>query len=334
MKARTLILVLFIVLVIIGITGAVFPLVAYSETTQLASAVQPQSAASLESPAIEAAPVQQSVSSAEVDVISSIARTNDPYLDRQWALGKMPSLPLSQGSGQSEIIVAVLDTGVDSNHEDLVGKIIDAKCFSDSSSSSDLNGHGTHVAGIIAAHADNSLGITGAAPDVRLLNVKVAEDSGLVWASNVAEGVIWAVDHGALVINMSLAAPSKSAVLEEAVQYAWSRGVVLVAAAGNYSKGITYPAAIPRVIAVAALNTDGTIWSDSNDGEFVDAYAPGVEIYSTLPGNGYGYYNGSSMAAAYVSALSALAFNAVEDEDADGRLNGEVVELVTSLFAR
>ncbi len=334
MQTRALIFVGFIVLVVAAITCAILPLTAHSGTTQLASAVQTQSPASLESASSEAVPQQQTAGTAKVDAVSAVARTNDPYFDLQWALYTMPSGQINASSGGSGTIVAVLDTGVDSGHEDLQGKVIDARCFSQTNGFSDVNGHGTHVAGIIAAIADNNIGIKGAAPDVKLLNGKVAEDSGLVWESNVAQGITWAVDRGALVINMSLAAPSKSAALVQAIEYAWSRGVVLVAAAGNYNRGLTYPAAIPEVIAVAALNKDGTVWSDSNDGDFIDVYAPGVEIYSTLPHDSYGYYNGSSMAAAYVSAVSAMAFNAVSDEDGDGYLNDEVVEMVTGLFDR
>ncbi len=166
-----------------------------------------------------------------------------------------------------------------------------------------------------------------------LLNAKVTEDNGYVKSSNIAAGILWAVDQGANIINMSIACPSKSPVLEAAISYAWSKGAVLVAAAGNHTNTVTYPAASPKVIAVAALNEDGTVWSESNNGTFIDAYAPGVEIYSTLPKNKYGYYSGSSMAAAYVSAAAALAFNIVHDEDGDGLLNREVVHLVKSLYA-
>lgn len=262
--------------------------------------------------------------------LASISTINDPYSDQQWALKQIPSLPIA--AANKEILVAVLDTGIDMSHEDLAGKVVESVNFSSSKTEADVNGHGTHIAGIIAADRNNDIGITGAAPNVKLLNVKVAEDNGMVWATSVAKGIIWATDRGAKVINMSLATPSKYQPLEDAINYAWSHGVVLVAAAGNYTKATTYPAAYNDVLAVAATTPDKEIWSESNDGAFVDAYAPGVSILSTLPGNKYGFQSGSSMAAAYVSAISAQVYNDSTDMNNDGRVNDEVVVLVEKLF--
>ena len=260
--------------------------------------------------------------------LASASQANDPYIDRQWALEQIPSMPTST----NEILIAVLDTGIDLNHEDLAGKVVESVNFSSSKTEEDVNGHGTHIAGIIAADRNNGIGITGAAQNVKLLNVKIAEDNGTVWASNVAKGIIWATDNGARVINMSLAVPSKFQPLEDAVKYAWDHGVVLVAAAGNNVKSVTYPVGYPDVIGVAANNPDGTVWTGSNDGDYVDVYAPGVEILSTLPGNKYGFLSGSSMSTAYVSAVAAQTFNQVTDTDEDGFCNDEVTELVKTLF--
>ena len=266
--------------------------------------------------------------------LAAATLTADPYADKQWALSKIQSLPIYESIKGQESIVAVLDTGIDCGHEDLSGSILKSICFSDSLTTSDVNGHGTHISGLIAAHANNNVGIAGAAPNVKILNVKVAEDNGIVWSSNVARGIMWAVDNGAKVINMSLAAPQKSAAMEQAVKYAWDKGVVLVAAAGNYVHGKTYPAAFPDVIAVAALDQSDDLWADSNDGDFVDAYAPGVGIYSTLPTNSYGFNSGSSMAAAYISAFASLAVSSAQDTNCNGFVNDEVVELIKSLFKK
>jgi thermitase len=230
--------------------------------------------------------------------------------------------------------VAVLDTGIDQQHEDLAGKVVGSINFSDSETASDRLGHGTHVAGIIAATAKNGIGIAGAAPNARLLNVKIADDKGMVWASTVAKGIIWAVDNGAKIINMSLAIPAATPALEEAVNYAWSKGVVIIAAAGNTGSSVpTYPASCPNVIAVAATDINGSLWERSNHGDWVSAYAPGAEIYSALPGNSYGYKSGTSMATAYVTAVAALTYSTVTDADGDGLVNDEVTEILKAVFA-
>jgi thermitase len=221
--------------------------------------------------------------------------------------------------------VAVLDTGIDQRHEDLCGKIMADVNFTSSRTTEDVLGHGTHVAGIIAANRNNGLGIVGLAPESSLLNVKVANDKGQSDISTVAGGIIWAVDKGASVINMSIALEEYSPQLEEAVRYAWSHGAVIVAAAGNSGSELpVYPALFENCIAVTALCQDGTLAPLSNYGDWVDIAAPGFNIYSTLPGNSYGYKSGTSFATAYVSGLAALLFSTVSDNNYDGRLNDEV----------
>jgi len=258
--------------------------------------------------------------------------TNDSHVDRQWALLRVQSLVV--GSGETEeVLVAILDTGIDQQHEDLAGKVAKSINFSDSDTASDRLGHGTHVAGIIAATANNGIGIAGAAPNARLLNVKIADDKGMVWASTVAKGIVWAVDNGAKIINMSLAIPSGTPALEAAVDYAWSKGVVIIAAAGNTGTAApTYPASYPNVVAVAATDASGSMWEKSNHGGWVNAYAPGAGIYSAVAGNGYGYKSGTSMATAYVTAVAALTISTVTDADSDGFVNDEVAEALKAAF--
>jgi thermitase len=326
MKARlAIILIVALFFVGQGVTSAL--LVRAGQET-----LPPGEAISLDQPLSQPVTLQEALTPREEYETEVPYVPNDSYFDKQWAFGEIPALPVTTDS--PEVLIAILDTGIDQQHEDLAGKVVDSVNFSDSPTSADLNGHGTHVAGIIAAVTDNDIGIAGVAPNARLLNVKVADDNGLVWSSTVAKAIVWAVDNGAKIINMSLVLPTSSPELEQAIHYAWSRGVVLVAGAGNGIKSIPmYPAYYSEVIAVAATDIDGNLWSKSNYGDWVDAYAPGVEIYSTLPGNNYGYQSGTSMATAYVSAVAASAYATVTDTNGDGLVNDEVVALVTTLFA-
>jgi thermitase len=284
-------------------------------------------------PSTQSVPVKDAASSVGSKVYALPSNIpNDSYFSRQWALQKMQGWQTK--SGGSEVLVAVLDTGIDQRHEDLAGKVTESVNFTKSATASDVLGHGTHIAGIIAATANNGIGITGLAPNARLLNVKVADDEGMVWASAAAKGIIWAVDNGAEIINMSLAIPSATPALEEAVNYAWSKGVVIIAAAGNTGTSIpTYPASFSNVIAVAATDINDSLWEESNYGDWVNAYAPGVEIFSTIPYNSYGYKSGTSTAAAYVTAAAALMFDTVTDANGNGFTNDEITAALKAAFA-
>ena len=257
---------------------------------------------------------------------------NDCCFDKQWA---MPTIMASQAwqvtSGDASVVIAVLDTGIDRQHEDLTGKVIAEVNLTDSPTAGDIYGHGTHIAGIIAAEANNGLGIAGVAHNCRLMNVKVADDSGRCRSSVVARGIIWAVEHDARVINASLFITAPSFGLEQAIDYAWSNGVVVVAAAGNYvATRPAYPAYFPNCLAVAATDGTGSVVSWSGHGDWVDVAAPGVNIYSTLPVNEYGYKSGTSMAAAYVSGLAGLLFTVARDDSGNGFVNDEVRTAIES----
>ena len=252
--------------------------------------------------------------------------TNDPYLEKQWALTQLEPNRLWQVTeGKPGVIVAVLDTGIDNYHEDLTGKVIAELSFADSPTPGDVHGHGTHIAGIIAASTNNDVGITGLAPAAKLINVKVADDGGHCRASSLARGIYWAVYNGCHIINISIELREPSIELERAVNYAWSRGVLVVGAAGNDGgQCVAYPAFYQNCVAVAALKQDQTLAPLSNYGDWVDVFAPGYDIYSTLPGDRYGYKTGTSFAAAQGSGLAALLFNVVADTDGDAKLNDEV----------
>ena len=226
------------------------------------------------------------------------------------------------------VLVAVLDTGIDCNHEDLVGLVTAETNLTGTSKPKDFYGHGTHVAGIIAAN-DNDKGVVGIAPGCSLLNVKVADDIGRCQALTLAEGILWAVENGADVINVSIQLNDSSPKLEEAVNYAWSQGSLIVAAAGNYEKeSPVYPAGYESCIAVIRLTPDSELTQFLKSHDCIDVVAPGCDIYSTLPGNDYGYKTGSSFATAFISGVAALLFNLITDANGDGRLNDEVREAI------
>jgi thermitase len=230
--------------------------------------------------------------------------------------------------GGQNVVVAVLDTGIDADHPALRGKVIDHVSFTTSGGFDTQRGHGTHVAGLIAAEIENNN--RGLAYNARLLDVKVAENDGTTDAAKVARGIFWAVDHGARVINVSLVISQPYAFLESAVKYAWNKGCVIIAAAGNSGLSTqAYPAAYPHVIAVAATDKTDALARWSNRGDWVDVSAPGVDILSTLPDNKYGIRSGSSFSSALVSGEAALLFARVADWNDNGGLNDEVENAIT-----
>jgi thermitase len=280
---------------------------------------------------LDAGGLSGAASPADNKVITNPSPSPDvPAKIAQWVPEQIIALAITGNIGHTQpVLVAVLDTGIDKNHEDLNGKVVAEINFTDSPTAGDICGHGTSVAGIIAAGADNGLGIDGVAPESRLMSVKVADDHGKCLSSALAEGIVWAVDHGAMVINISLEFQEPAPDLKEALDYAWSRGAVIVAAAGNdgSSKAI-YPAFYDNCMAVTAVRENGTPAPLANYGGWVDTAAYGYKIYTTLPGNGYGYRYGTSFAAAYISGLAANLFSLVIDTNGDGRANDEIFSAI------
>jgi type VII secretion-associated serine protease mycosin len=251
------------------------------------------------------------VVTAEPDQVVRSLGTNDPLRPGQWALDKTSFEPAWAATRGGGVKVAVIDSGVRGNHEDLAGAVLPGIDYIDGGDGRiDPAGHGTAVAGVIAAQINNGRGIAGAAPDVRILPIRVLDANGSGNASNVAAGVIWAVDHGARVINLSLGG-GPSAGIQAAMQYARSKNVVVVAAAGNnYENGnlAVYPGAYPEAIAVAAVGSDLQRANFSNTGSYVDISAPGKGV-TVLWGTGpttYAGADGTSFAAPYVAAAAAL----------------------------
>jgi thermitase len=239
-------------------------------------------------------------------------------------------LPTFQVEDIPPVTVAVLDTGIDAGHVELSGRVTAAINLTGGPTADDVYGHGTPIAGIIAA-ADDGQGVSGLAPQSCLINVKVADDKGKCQLKALAEGIVWAVDHGARVINISIEFKESSPKLQEAVDYAWENGAIIIAAAGNDAGSQpVYPAAYENCIAVTAISEDGTLAPLANYGDWVDVAAPGFNIYAILPDNGYGYKYGTSFATAYVSGLAALLFPLVNDDSGDGNLNDEVRRAIES----
>jgi len=253
---------------------------------------------------------------------------NDPdYAVKQYGpkiIGAEQAWGITHGS--PDILVGVVDTGADFSHPDLAGKLVAGWDFvNNDNDPADDNGHGTHVSGIIAADTNNGIGVAGVGFDTRVLVVKSLNAHGSGYYSTIAQGITYAVDHGARIINLSLRGTVPSSVLQDAVNYAASKGVLVVAAAGNDgSSAPVYPASYPQVLAVAATDWNDQRWSISNFGDFVDLAAPGVGIYSTDWAGGAGPYasrSGTSMAAPHVSAVAALVLAVNPNLSADGVRN-------------
>lgn len=294
---------------------------------------------------IEALSRNRAVEYAEADQVATVAthNSNVDYVPRQYALqntgegfwntdettfvapGKadadvdaVEAWATTTGAG---IKVAVLDTGVASDNPDIIGKVDARQNFSTAATGEDIYGHGTHVAGIVAATKD-TVGVTGVCPGCRILDGKVLNDSGSGSTSSIANGIAWAVGLKAHVINMSLGQRVSSRTLEAAVNDAWRAGVVIVAAAGNGgTQAKIYPGAYPNVIAVAATDNKDAKASFSTYGKWVDVAAPGVSVYSTFPNapfylgtqngrsHGYDIASGTSMASPVVAGVAALAWS-------------------------
>ena len=227
---------------------------------------------------------------------------------------------VSRGTG---VNVAIIDSGIDMDHPDLIANLQGGINFTpkgaawnpaDPTKWDDDNGHGTHVAGIVAA-VDNDIGVIGVAPEAHLWAVKVLDRKGGGYVSDVIAGIKWSKDNGMQVINMSLGTSSDIQSLHDAVDAAYDAGIVIVAAAGNSGDGdgttneIIYPAKYSSVIAVAATRSDDSTPYWSSEGEEVEIAAPGASIRSTVKGGAYSTKSGTSMASPHTAGTVALLLN-------------------------
>lgn len=241
---------------------------------------------------------------------TSMNAPNDALFEKyQWNIPDIQAVTgwdLSKGS--EDVTIAVLDTGVQLDHPDLVNRLTTGFNVEDSSSNAnDDFGHGTHVAGIIGATVNNEEGIAGVSWYNKIMPVKVLNSTGAGSTYSVAQGIIWATDNGAKVINMSLGNYASADFLHEAIKYAYEKDVVLIAASGNdNTERPGYPAAYPEVFAVGATSNTHERASFSNYGDYIDVVAPGDSIASTYIGGQYAALSGTSMASPHVAALAGL----------------------------
>ena len=258
--------------------------------------------------------------------VSAQFTPNDPYFRFQWNFQNI-QMPIAWEANTGEnVIVAIVDTGIDFNTPDLANtQHLQGYDFANNDPDpTDDQGHGTHVAGTVAQSTNNAVGVTGVAYNARLLPVKALGSNGQGSYENIIKGIVYAVDQGARVINMSLAGRSSSDALREAVEYAHNRGVVVVAAAGNSSGPVEYPAAYDElVVAVGATGLDNALAPYSNFGPQIDLVAPGGNVDVDLNQDSYAdgvlqqtfqtpgdykylFFEGTSMASPHVAGLAAL----------------------------
>ncbi len=238
------------------------------------------------------------------------ATANDPDYGQQWSLPRIGWDTLHDNVAVSgAATVAVLDTGVDATHEDLQRQLVTGTSILDGSAgTTDPNGHGTEMAGIVAAATDNSLGIAGVGyAGVKVMPVTVLGADGTGQDSDVIEGVVWAVAHNADVILMSFSNPGFSQSLQDAIDYAWANNVVVVAATGNDASSVAqFPAGDRGVIGVSNTDTYDNLNGSSNYGDDTFLAAPGTDIFTTMAGGGYASVTGTSASAAMVAGAAAL----------------------------
>ncbi|MGB3477757.1 MAG: S8 family peptidase [bacterium] len=243
--------------------------------------------------------------------VPALAVPNDPQYTNQWHLHRVAAQHgWDQTTGDSSIVLAILDTGVDPDHDEFAGKLFPGYDFiNDDPEPYDDHGHGTHVAGIAAAATDNTIGIASVDWQTNIMPVKVLGEEGYGTSWTICHGIYFAADFGAKVINMSLGGYEYTAAYDSAIGYAHNHGSVVIAAAGNDNTNQpVYPGACEHVICIAATNKDDEKATFSNYGTYIDLSAPGVGILSTVPRNQYTYYNGTSMSTPLVSGLATLIF--------------------------
>jgi thermitase len=255
-------------------------------------------------------------------IVQALDTPDDVHFSRQWGLHNPSDTDIDApeawdiSKSSETVVIAILDSGIDTDHEDLKAKVIFNEDYSGSGSYDDFYGHGTHVAGIAAAMTNNSTtGVAGTGYNAMLMNMKVLNNDGSGSHASIANGIMSAIRNNAQIINLSLGGMRTSSTLENAVNQAWNSGLLIVAAAGNSDNpSKTYPAYYPNVIAVAATDANNDKAPFSSYGDWVDVAAPGVNIYSTFPNHtykiakslNYDYGSGTSMATPFVAGVAAL----------------------------
>ena len=254
------------------------------------------------------------VEAVELDYVMSalVTTPNDPRYSAQWHLPKIQANSAWDiTKGTTARTIAIIDTGVDMNHADIKSKLVAGYDFvNNDTSAHDDHGHGTHCAGIAAGLTNNALDAAGVDWNARVMPIKVLSASGSGYTSDIVEGVYWAVDHGAHVISMSLGGGAFTQSFQDAINYAWNNGRIVVAAAGNSNTSAKhYPAAYANVVAVASTTSTDARSSFSNYGTWVDIAAPGSSIEALRLGGGTTVMSGTSMATPVVAGVMSLAWS-------------------------
>ncbi len=247
----------------------------------------------------------------------SLYMVNDTWIDDQWGLEAINAFEAwDHGTGEGTV-VAVLDTGVQEGSEDGLNALVQGKdIVYGSDPTYDAYGHGTHVSGTVAQATDNGIGVAGVAHGASIMPVKVLGNNGSGSMWGIAQGMKWAADNGADVINMSLGSGGSSEYIRQAITHCHDQDVVIVASAGNDGYGsLNYPAAQDGIIAVGATYEGGGLSSYSNYGDGAELVAPGSSILQETPW-GFSYYYGTSMSSPHVAAVAALVRGAgIESHD-------------------
>ena len=260
---------------------------------------------------------------------------SDPSFGNSWALQKIQTPTAWDTATGDEVIIAILDTGVNSNHPDLAANMVAGwNTFDNTENSADVHGHGTKVAGSAAAAANNGIGSAGVAWNAGIMPIRVTDLNGLGYYSTIAEGIRWAADHGARVANASFKDLAKSSTIKAAADYMRSKGGVVVVSAGNTGTLHNYAASNSLLVA-SATNSSDVRPSWSSYGPYVDVAAPGVSIYTTTSSGGYAYVNGTSFSSPITAATIALMISANNDltpTDLDQIIKSTAVDIGTPGF--
>ncbi|MHB8744936.1 MAG: Ig-like domain-containing protein [Gammaproteobacteria bacterium] len=273
---------------------------------------------------VQALAFDPEVESAELDrlVDPEVTVANDPYYLNAWHLAKIGAPTAWDTAKGNGVIVAILDSGVDGTHPDLVNKMVPGwNLVDNNSNTSDVYGHGTEVAGVVGAASNNGIGVTSIAWGASIMPVRVALTSGSAYISTIANGIIWAADHGAQIANASFASLTGSTTIQSAADYMRSKGGLVVVAAGNSGTLDSTPNN-SSVISVSATDSSDTIASWSSYGPYVDVAAPGAGIWTTTNGGGYSAVSGTSFSSPLTAGVLALM------KSADPSLSNTVLESI------